>query len=103
MYTDLNCFLEYFTFIYASELVYVTDKYPLTSSNHILFFYIMLMSKLHMPLDLCNSISLNLDSVSPGSLSLSSHTNRLPNHQGSVVPAIPTSNLNSRLPESSIL
>jgi hypothetical protein len=55
------------------------------------------MSKHHRPLDLCDSISPNLDSVSPGSLSLGSHTNPLPN-QGSAVPAIPTSNLNSRLP-----
>lgn len=63
----------------------------------------MLMSNVHRPLDLCDSISPNLDSITPGSLSLGSHTNglTLPNHQGSSGPsgpATPTSNLSSRLP-----
>ncbi|CAN6331761.1 unnamed protein product [Urochloa humidicola] len=55
-----------------------------------------------MPLDLCDVTSPNLDSVTPGSAYPVSHTNgiTLPNHQGSVGPCTPTSNLNSRLPGS---
>ncbi|KXG22683.1 chromatin modification-related protein EAF1 B isoform X1 [Sorghum bicolor] len=54
------------------------------------------------PLDLCDVTSPNLDSITPGSVYPGSHTNgiTLPNHQGSVGPSTPTSNLNSRLPGS---
>ncbi|KAJ1264384.1 hypothetical protein BS78_09G259100 [Paspalum vaginatum] len=54
------------------------------------------------PLDLCDVTSPSLDSVTPGSVYPGSHTNgiSLPNHQGSVGPSTPTSNLNSRLPDS---
>ncbi|KAK3137821.1 hypothetical protein QOZ80_5AG0360920 [Eleusine coracana subsp. coracana] len=53
-----------------------------------------------MPLDLCDSMSPHLDSITPGTLSLGSQINglTLPNHQGFSGPATPTSNLSSRLP-----
>ncbi|GJN22105.1 hypothetical protein PR202_gb09641 [Eleusine coracana subsp. coracana] len=52
------------------------------------------------PLDLCDSMSPHLDSITPGTLSLGSQINglTLPNHQGFSGPATPTSNLSSRLP-----
>ncbi|XP_039840616.1 chromatin modification-related protein EAF1 B-like isoform X6 [Panicum virgatum] len=55
-----------------------------------------------MPLDLCDVTSPNLDSIAPGSVYSGPHANgiSLPNHQGSVCPSTPTSNLNSRLPGS---
>ncbi|WVZ99822.1 hypothetical protein U9M48_045066 [Paspalum notatum var. saurae] len=54
------------------------------------------------PLDLCDVTSPSLDSITSGSVYPGSHTNgiSLPNHQGSVAPSTPTSNLNSRLPGS---
>ncbi|XP_062180648.1 chromatin modification-related protein EAF1 B-like isoform X2 [Phragmites australis] len=54
------------------------------------------------PLDLCDEISPNLDAITPGSVYPGSQTNglTLPNHQGSVGPTTPISNLNSRLPGS---
>jgi hypothetical protein len=58
---------------------------------------------LNRPLDLCDATSPNLDSTTLGSVYPGSHTNgiTLPNHQGSVGPSTPTSNLNYRLPGSS--
>ncbi|KAL6618658.1 hypothetical protein ACP70R_033797 [Stipagrostis hirtigluma subsp. patula] len=54
------------------------------------------------PLDLCDAMSPNLDAITPGSMYPGSHSSALtlPNHQGSVGPTTPTSNMNSRLPGS---
>jgi hypothetical protein len=72
---------------------------PINQHLNVVFIFCL---NLNRPLDLCDVTSPNLDSITPGSVYPGSHTNgiTLPNHQGSVGPSTPTSNLNSRLPGS---